>query len=564
MSTVFSQVAIGGADRRDDVIRVELWRTVSSVGNWMAILRNTNGVYNGVFDVQDQFLIDVNALGATLMQGRVDGPEAVTLRGRDLESDWDEYAIIRGVDQAQDLLFHNDFEQLYPNTAQFLHQVWNDVINIQLAGATNITYVPPGVSPAVGAVEFREGTSFLATTQELFRRAGFIFYVDDVLAFQSGAPGFSASAQILTSVAGGAGNNILDIVDLTERDGDKHYNYVRLYGKNPMFDGYTEQNAASWTFTPLGQGLDDVANVMVGGYSQVVYNNNPCNTNLDHTLTCPIFNYTTWDFNKGEIGIWGYYDNNAGAPGTPGAGGAPASYMVECSLRDNLGQIARYYGQSTLLYRDNWGYCSFPLGERFQSGVANVQDQWCLLLGAFDWGNVDQISFMIPRSGIGANFPSHFYIDSITIPEPCISVVQNAGAQAIYRRRPYIDYFQHIRTQNALDEKAAQLLTQHESTLIDKVKLVTEGNIALRYAGQSVTVNVPALGLNNAVMYMTQIHHIIEPYSDVSDGFGFDWITEVEAIPTSGVGYDMSRLRLGSVYSPTQVGSRIGTGVSNK
>ena len=114
MATEFTQVAIGGADRRADVLRVELWRTVSAVGNWVATLRNINGAYNGVFDVQDQFVIDVDALAATLMQGRVDGPECVMPRGNDLESDWDEYVIIRGVDQAQDLLFHNDFEYLYP------------------------------------------------------------------------------------------------------------------------------------------------------------------------------------------------------------------------------------------------------------------------------------------------------------------------------------------------------------------------------------------------------------------------------------------------------------------
>ena len=117
-----------------------------------------------MFDVQDQFVIDVDALAATLMQGRVDGPGCVMPRGKDLQSDWDEYIIIRGVDQAQDLLFHNDFDYAYPDAetaAQQIKTVWNDVINVQLAGLTNITYAPPvGATPAVGSVEFREGTSF--------------------------------------------------------------------------------------------------------------------------------------------------------------------------------------------------------------------------------------------------------------------------------------------------------------------------------------------------------------------------------------------------------------------
>ena len=576
MATSFNQVAIGAADRKDDVIRVELWRTVSAVGNWMAILRNTDGQYNGVFDVQDQFLIDVDAPAATLMQGRVDGPDAVMLRGRDLESDWDEYTIIRGVDQAQDLLFHNDFEHFYPDTAQQVKAVWNDVINIQLAAATNITYAPPvGATPIVGAFEFREGTSVLTATQELFRRAGFIFYVDDVLAFQSGAPGFSASAEILTSVAGDANNNILDIVDFVEREGDKHYNYIRLYGKNPMFDGYTEYNVIGapwlvgwhpWQLVLAGQMANDTNTVRVGSYSIVAWNNNPVNQHVRLYYTLPYYNYTAFDFTSGELGVWCLYDDTAGDPGAPGAGSMGAGAVnLYVRLTDGAARTGDYYGTSTVLYRGDWGYCTFPLGEGGDS-VAGAPNQWFLSNPAFDWSDIRDIYFSVRPAGgfAAANYPSHVYLDGISMPEPCIAVTQNAAQQLIYLRRPYVDYFTDIRTQNALDTKAIQFLTQHESTLIDKVKLVTEGNINLRYAGQSVTVNIPSLGLNNAVMYMTQIHHIIEPYSDVSDGFGFDWITEIEAVPTSGVGYDMSRLRIGPSYSAKQLAARIATGQKNK
>ena len=88
MATQFTDVTIGGTDYKHDVVHAELWRTVSSIGNWMVVLRNIDGTYNGVFDVQDDFQIDVD--GNTLMEGRLDGPNAVTLRGRDFESDWDE------------------------------------------------------------------------------------------------------------------------------------------------------------------------------------------------------------------------------------------------------------------------------------------------------------------------------------------------------------------------------------------------------------------------------------------------------------------------------------------
>ena len=587
MSTEITTINIGTADRSNDVLRVELWRTVSAVGNWVAYLRNTDGQFNGVFDVQDQFLLNVDGPANTLMQGRVDGP-AVTIRGQDSESDWDEYAIIKGVDQAQDLLFHNDFDYDYPDVeaaTQTAQYVFNDVINTQLAGLTNITYANtmPDVTPVVGSIEFREGTNFLATTQDLFRRAGYIFYVDDVLAFQSGVPAlaFNPTGVTLNSVAGSANNNILDIVDLQERDGDKHYNYIKFYGKNPMFDGYTEGNAASWTALPAGQLADALITVERGMYSILVWNNNPVDTHISLVYTLPQNNYTSFDFTKGELGIWAYYDDTAGAPGTPGAGsmgaGGPGGVwpwnVPTClwvRLTDGAARTAEYFGTSTMMYRGVWGWCSFPLGQN-GGAVASAQNVWFLSNPAFDWSDITAMWFRVRPGGgfAAANYPSHLYLDGITMPEPCIAVAENVPAQQTgalggYRRRPYVGYRQHLNTQNSLNLDADKFLAQVESTSINKVSLVTEGNLALRYAGQSVTVNIPSLGLNSEVMYITQLHHIIEPYKDVSSGFGFDWITEVDAVPISGVAYDMGRLKSTGFMSASQAAASIGTGARVK
>jgi hypothetical protein len=569
MSTVFSQVTIGGADRRDHVLRVELRRMLNSVGTWAATLRNINDVYRGILDVQDQFLIDINGIGNTLMQGRVDG-QAVTRLGRDLESDWDEYVIVRGVDQAQDLLFHNDFDHYYPTTTQDLDDVVNDIINVQLAAATNITYTPIAGTPVIGAIEFREGASFLGTLQEMFRTAGYLFYVDDTLRLRCGAPGFSASGVILRSVAGDPTNNIINVVEIKERDGDKLYNYVKLYGKNPMFDGYTEFNASSWTFQVAGD--DNQNNTRVGTYSQVAWNTNPVSLPLEHVLAAPVFNYNSWDFTKGEIGVWAYYDNVVGTPGTPGVGGAGTPLPLGIRLTDAGGGLADYFGASTTLDRGEWGWCSFPLGERSIVAAAGVADQWCIPLGSFDWSNVIEIIFSLPRVGAPGNLASHLYIDGITLPIPCIAVSQDAiVSQPAYRRRPYIDHFPNYRTQNAIQEHADRFLAQHKDTGIDEIRLVCEGKLGLRYAGQSVTIYVPALGLFNPVdptsglvCYMTEITHTIEPYVDVSEGYGFDWITEVTAIPINGAVYDLSRLRIGPPYSAMQSGSRAGIGVGIK
>lgn len=556
----FTTFTIDGTNRRTYLTRVELWRTVSGIGTWMALLRNPSGVYNATFDVQDSMEVAVN--GNTLMKGFVDGP-AVTLRGRDLESIWDEYVILKGVDRAQDLGFHSDFEYEYPDTSQQIKAVLDDVINTQLAGLTDITYTAPvGATPAVGSFEFREGASLLSEFQDLHKRAGYVFYVDDAYDLKNGAPGFDGTGLTLTSVAGSASNNILGVVDYRTRDGDKHYNYIKIYGKNPCFDLYTELNAADWT-SPLGSGpIDDTATVRVGNYSQVVYGANPVTSGLSHQLALPVYNYTLWDFSKGQIGIWAKYNNTPGAPGTPGSGNAGVDEYVTCRLIDSAGAIADYYGESSLLYRGDYGFCTFPLGEKFQTGVASVVDQWCVNLASdFLWDEVVSMEFSLGSSTLK---PSHFWIDGISLPIPGIAFAENAGAQGNYRKRPYIDTYAHLRSQNALQAAADSLLAQSESTVIDKISLLTQGNHLLRYAGQSFDLNIPALGINTEVFYITQLHHIIEPYVDVSSGFGFDWVTEIEAVPTSGVSYDMSRLHIGGMSSTSQQVDRSSMGLRVK
>jgi len=269
---------------------------------------------------------------------------------------------------------------------------------------------------------------------------------------------------------------------------------------------------------------------------------------------------------NGEIGIWGYYDNIDDAPGAPGIGAGDASMFVECILTDDAAQIAKYFGEPSRLYEEDWGFCTFPIGEKFLTGLANQPDHWCLPLGDFNWRNVVEMEFTLPRSGLAGHQPSHFYIDGITIPEPCIAIVEVAGGALAspYRKRPYIDSFPNYRTQNSLEEQADRFLAQHEYTEIAQINLVTEGNLALRYAGQTVTLTIPRLGLNGAVAYMSEIRHVIEPHVDVSNGFGFDWITEVTAIPVSGIFYDMGRLRDGASYSAMQMGNRAAVGTRIK
>jgi len=555
MSTSVTNLTIKGADRKDFFIRAELWRTVNSVGRWLATFDNSGNRYNAVgFDGQDDFRMDI---GTTLMEGRVDGP-GVTFTLADAVDDSMELLTLQGVDQMQDMLFHNDFEREYPENAgtQQIKDVLQDVF-ITPRITTNITYPwPPGATPAVGGIEFREGGSFIGTIQELHRRANYLFYVDDGLFLRSGAPGFSASGVVITE-----GTNILKKVDWNRVNTGKLYNYIKLYGKNPQFDSWTEYNAASWGGWPFAP-TNNQAIVRVGTWSLRQTNSLPLGP-MNFNLNCPVFNYPAngFDLTKGKIGVWAYYDN-------VGGGVSPAQMRVNCRLIDNAGGIADYYGTKSQIYEDHWGFCEFPLGEDYNaSGVLGVADRWNVIVAGtvFNWDQVDQIRFYLPRPSLGGNQPFNFYIDGLTLPIPPIAVAQNGASQAAYRRRPLIINRPDIRTQNALDSYATSLLAHHKDTGVDYVKLMVIGEPLLRYAGQTIDLGVPTLGIPaNTVYYLTDIHHVIQPNTDVSGGYGYDYITEIEGIPVNALALDKTRLGNQSVRSAYQVAGSGGTGLREK
>lgn len=553
-------------DRKANALRFESWRAVNSVGVWQAALRNTNGVYNNTFDIQDQLLVDVNALANTLMQGRVDGP-GVVLQGVDAESDWDEYVIIGGYDEAQDLLFHNDYEYLSPNPTQTLSSVLSTALAI-----TNITYVPIGGTPAIGPMEFRTGGGFLSTIQDMFQRGNYLFYVDDTRIIHIGAPGFSNSGVTITCVAESVLNNVIGSVEFTRRSGSKLYNKIYVYGKTPQFDAYTEYAASRWGSSLAGWTLSDetvtIASI-IGNVASIRadYTGGGATTQTAMTLDFSQMLQDEVDMSEGEIGFWWRYD---------GAGVA-ARACCEIILLDALGnQIFFYSGNSipgggvasninsTRTHQGVFGWCRAPVGYDADTGMGAQPDQWYdadgTSVAGFQWDRVTDMAIRYMDASGAVTYPDEMELDGLRLPFAALGFAEDAASEAAYRTRPFPVQFPYIRNQLTLEEKANQLLEHHKNSGIDLLKFTTVGNQSLRYAGQTITVNIPDLGLNNDLFYMTQIHQIVEPYNDISEGYGFDWVTEVEAIPINSIAYEMGRLRDGPVYSAYQIGSDGGVG----
>ena len=546
----FSTFDVDGVDYHTEILRAETWRAANSVGIWAAGMRNIGGQYNALFDVQDSMILGI--LGNQIMAGQVDGGPAVSLRNQDLESVWEPYLALRGNDRAQDLMFHNDFEKEYPNPNQILHEVLDDVFNTELVGLTNITYVPPvGNTPVIGSIEFKRGASFLGVIQEMHKRAGYVFHVDDDYILQSGVPGFNPTGVTITCIAEDALNNVVDAVDLDERDGDKHYNHIELIGKNPMFDSYTEYNAADWTNVNATL-TDEIGTTIAGDYSikAVVtdpnvysyagidfWNGGAGKFNYSGT-TGPVINFT-----KGTVGCWVFW--HGGIYSQPWR-------RFDFALYDNLGNFTTYRGESTKAYPDEWTWVEATLGEK--PSVLGGNDQWVGAATDFNWKEIRKIYVgpaMLLDDPINDTHPDYYIIDGLSLPIPARGIAENTIAQATYRKRPYVDSWAHIRDQNTLQAAADQLLVECQSTQLKKIKAKIPGDYRVRYTGTGITVNIPSMGVSNAAYYLTSIHHVAEPWADTSEGFGHRWTMEIEAMPVSGVAHDMARLRAGSLVSIT-------------
>jgi len=549
---------VGGAGYQDQLKKLTWNRMINGVGVFTAILDDYGEAYDDTFDVHDAVSMEVN--GDTVFAGRVDGRAVDVEIVDDGKTRWGEYLVLRGVDQGQDLLFHDDFEYLYPETDQTLGDVLDDIFNTQLT--TNISYTKPSpdTTPEIGPMEFKSGSGFLTQLQEVHRRANYIFYVDDNLNLVSQhVSSLTDSGQVLIAESENPVSNIIDHIVYSKKRGDKLYNYVELTGKNPMFDGYTELNVYDagppvvdgWiedTIFASTDGINDTATARVGTYAIVCWNENPVRSLIGIELNAPIFNYDSWDFTKGELGVWARYDNNAGAPGTPGAGAAAADLYLLLFLTDNAGSMIVYYGDSTHIYRDYWGRCTFPLGENVRSGwVGWLVNTWTAFGGIsnFNWDNVVTMNIIIGDPTAPGNAASHLYVDGISIPHPVKGVSEDAASQAAYRNRPLILSVPYIRTHNAMQSYSEQLLDQHKNSAVNEITLKTIGNTGLRYAGTSVTLHIPDR-INLDSYYMTELTHIIESREDVSGGFGWDYMTELNAVEVFDTPLALDRQRLDS------------------
>jgi hypothetical protein len=541
--TIITELNIDGTNRKADHIgAIVINRRINAVGDMTLQLDNTAGTYDDLLSPEHQYIyLDLG--GSRFWYGHVHNVDSV---GRDDKGRWEKHVEVQAWDQAEELTFKDDFEKTYNVADQTLDDVLDDVLNHALTW-NHIIY-SQGTCPdlPVGSFEKKEGQSLLTFLQELHRSVDCLFYVDDSGYFRSQSlAGISPSGVTLSR------GNLVSEVRFRRMDADKLYNYVKLYGKNPLFDAWTDLNASSWDglFTPE----DDTSTKRVGVASvKTTRTSGTSSPNLELDFSSGLFNYTSLDLTKGEIGMWVRYDGVS----------ALSPRAIRVQLYDGSNTINYYSGNVSLFitsqvnrtqaYKDYWSWITVPLGVQPDTST-NICDHWwpVPLSGEFDWANVEKINIQYEQAS-SSDYPDNFWVDGLCLPVAPIAIASDGPFGTAKERRPLVASRADLRTQMAIQRAADTLLLQHKSPAIDAITGRFAGDTELRYAGLGFVADFP-MDISSLDFYVSRLVHTIAPYQDVAKGW--DHIMDVEGVLLNVRAYDMSRLSPGGFgYSIPGIG----------
>jgi len=541
--TTITALNIDGSDRKADHLgAININRRMNAVGDMTFLLDNMEGTYDDILSPEHQYVyLDLGS--QRFWYGHIHNVDSV---GRDDKGRWEKLVEVQAWDQAEELTFKDDFEKTYNASGQTLEDILDDVFNHALTW-NHIIYTPescPDVS--VGAFEKKEGQSLLTFLQEVHRSVDCLFYVDDSGYFKSKSLGDITSSGVALSRS-----NLIGDVRFRRMDADKLYNYVKLYGKNPLFDAWTDLNAASWggAFTPE----DDTVVRRVGIASvKTTRTSGTTSPYLELDFGTGLFNYTCLDLTKGEIGMWVRYEGASSL--NPRA--------IRIQLYDGSNTINYYSGDVSLFitsqinrtqaYKGYWSWITVPLGVQPDTST-NICDHWwpVPVSGEFDWANIESIKIQYEQAS-SSDYPDIFWIDGLSLPIAPIAIASDGPFGTAKERRPLVASRADIRTQLAIQRAADTLLLQHKSPAVDALTGRFAGDVALRYAGLGFVADFP-MDISSLDFYASRVVHTIAPYQDIAKGW--DHVMDVEGVRLSERAYDLSRLSPGGIsYSIPGIG----------
>ena len=515
-------VKIAGLDVTADVQSIDFWgKDTEGIGSFALKLLNSAAKYINTFAGDDTVQIDLD--GVNIFNGYVD---VITPKlSEELGAHTIESFVVTGRDVGQDLL-NKLYDHLYwDDVAEDLARADDIIDDLLDKSNSEITFTSPHTAPRI-YFDSRAQHLIDSTRQilELIDYSGLVLKNKAWTMFpHDGSVNHPDSGITLKSVAGASDNNIVRIVEHTEKDCTNIKNYIIVVGKE-VNDGWTELNADDWTHLALNictdyfpTGTPPDYNVMKG--VAAIRCDKDAATHMELGLSFPLYNHAVLDFSKisnGELSLIYLL-----LPATL------YSVGLEIELTDLSGDKIKWQvnkrAQTAIPQQ-----LTLPIGKNVDIANGAIFDGWYYSSGTnFDWGLVRKINFIVD------DFPlTSLIIDGLTLPVQMIAMAQDATSQGLYKVRKTTLTQTELTTQVELPAYADSILAKRKDPL-DRLRLIAKGSAGLIggvwkwLAGYQVTVNIPALGLNS-VKYRFVSHH-----NWLSDDEDREHYVDLELVPTA-------------------------------
>jgi len=443
------------------------------------------------------------------------------------------------------------------------------------------------IGAAPGVVDYEADRTYLGDAiREVLDLVGYDFYVDNTAVGAGNAtlnifaPGASAAGVTLISLAGSALSNILHVDPVGEQIGKDIKNYIDGHCGS-LSDHWTEFNAEPalggppWGWVPNNALTSAVTNDAVIFLNPAAGGSSIRITNISGGLWSPIleldlsvvtgagapwttkgdyygYTGTTIDLSEPCVGSYNYYIDDS----------VNAVPRVRMRLRDAAGNEIEWVrttpfimfgvgfatqGRNCTDYPTaagpSWRKVDFQLG--YDCGVEwpavppDSQGHWNAIAGAgaFNWNTVERIRFNMPLVNIADG--DFFCVDGLCFPNLEVrsrpqTAASVASIAAVGQRMK--DFYQpNIKSQvelNGFVLRKLLELTDAKETLT----CTTIGQTGTPFAGQTVDVVAPTLGIGgpaigNTIVYrIVRVHHKVVKNSEASERPGWTYTTDYELV----------------------------------
>ena len=550
MTTSLTVEIPDGTDRSGKVLRVEMWPRSFSSGcsSFVILFENQDDSLNGVFSPAKTNTVDIKVNNVDFMMGYIDKVQHLVF---DREDVFRHLLRVSGRDYSQDVmnLIHTES---YPYNTRI-----DDLIDDALADTgSEITYTSPGSGSQIAGGFEAKDDYLINIFRDVMERESYDGYVNASKAFQlTNLASPPASGITLKSIAGDATNNILATqpIEYTEADGIPIRNYIKIIGQR-VRDGWTDGNASHWTGGANCTVTNDAITKKVGATSiksTVVIDS----SDNRFWLAFPKYNKTSLDWSihgQEEMMMWVRQHFST----------ETLTMWLRLRLQDSAANKIVWWGGAVgssgtwITKDDTWTWVGAPVGTECEivDELPNptTDDRWNYVTGSsFNW-NIKRIEFRSEYVDAVTGVAQYIWIDDMRLPEEMIGISEDAGSQSSYRKRVVPIRKPYFKTQAEVNDYATSMKEVLKAP-VEYLKLRADGTAGIIGSvnkwipTNSLTVNIPRLGINSETWRFVNVHHIIEPRVDI--GSGHDFITEAELVPESNkiIGYIFDALTTGRI-----------------